>query len=308
MNKIILIFITLILLSGANFAATQTGAVNRPADEKILVASAQPLTQKMMDDLIEYFEWSLNAQIGGGQRMRIQQIVVDEWRTGTKETAKNFALIFDKVQRFKSLTPKRRDEVQPKQQKSFLEYISREPRSELDQILYTAYDQARQNERAESNAATDKDSQKNKTGANTKMSGDLSGLIGEWSTGDQAFSLLGSSAGNVFANAGGSIRSFRISQDGRVEFATFFTQSLSNCVTKIFRTSEGKVSVNGDKITFDFAPGKVQSQSGCDRQRNYTKPVEAERQIFTYTIEPFNDGQKMCLLDADNANYCVYKK
>jgi hypothetical protein len=156
--------------------------------------------------------------------------------------------------------------------------------------------------------ANSESSQTNDAGSGTNNSSGINDLVGEWSTSTQEFSLFRNSAKDVFANAGNSVRSFKISADGRVEFAMFFTQSLSTCVTKIFRTSAGKMNVSGDKITFDYGPGKVQSQNNCDSVRNYTKTIEAERQIFTYTLEPFNDSLKLCLLDSDNASYCLYKK
>lgn len=156
--------------------------------------------------------------------------------------------------------------------------------------------------------ANSESSQTNDAGSGTNKNSGINDLVGEWSTSTQEFSLFRNSAKDVFANSGNSVRSFKISADGRVEFAMFFTQSLSTCVTKIFRTSAGKMNVSGNKITFDYAPGKVQSQNNCDSARNYTKTIEAERQIFTYTLEPFNNSLKLCLLDADNASYCVYKK
>lgn len=295
----IFMMLAAVFLTAAGSASAQP--TNRQPVEKVLVESNPPLTQSRVDELIEYFEWSLNARLSGKQRSRIQQIVVAEWRGMKNDAALNFAALFDKARRFKALAPERRAEVQPRQQRSFLEFISREPRSELDQILYDAAQQARQSERRENTA--DDSPQERRTNAGTGAN-----LIGEWSTGSQAFSLFGSSAGDVFANAGGSLRSFKIYPDGRVEFAAFFTQSLAGCVTKILRTSDGKMSLSGDRITFDFAPGAVRSQSGCDRSRNYTKTVEAERRTYVYTLEPFNDGQKLCLLDAGNASYCLYKK
>jgi hypothetical protein len=302
MKKIVFIFVILSLLTAASPAVAQT---DKSAKDEILAAGNPPLTRKQLNDLLEYFEWSLKARFTAGQQSRIEQIVVAEWRAASRDTAQNFALLFDKVRRFKALSASRRDEVQPRQQASYIEFITREPRSELDQILYDAYRQARVKD-ADADDLADGDASNERK--NLEPSGGKTDLVGEWSTGEQAFSLFGSSAGNVFANAGGSLRSFKIYPDGRVEFAAFFTQSLSSCVTKIFRTSSGKWSVNGERVTFDFAPGKVQSRSDCDRQRNYTKTIDAEKQIFTYTVEPFNGGQKLCLLDADNANYCLYKK
>jgi hypothetical protein len=300
MTKLFTTILTAVLLLTFTCASS---SVQYDTDSTILVAGDPALTQGRVNKLQEFFEWILTAKFNADQRARFQQILVEGWKQDAKKGEKFFKIFEDMAQNVESLTAERRAEVLPGMQKSFLESMQANEASKLNQLLREVYQQANSEDMVTSGPSTKSDD-----GGKLDRSSGINDLVGEWSTSTQEFSLFRNSAKDVFANAGSSIRSFKISADGRVEFATFFTQSLSTCVTKIFRTSAGRISVSGDRITIDYAPGKVQSENNCDKARNYTKTIEAERQIFTYTLEPFNNSLKLCLSDTDNASYCVYKK
>jgi type II secretory pathway pseudopilin PulG len=279
-------------------------ARQKDARDTILVAGNPTLTQKRVDELQRFFEWILTAEFDANQLARFQKILIEGWKRDANRSEKFFNIFEDMAHKVESLPPEQRAEVLPDMQKSFLESIQANEASKLNQLLREVYQQARAQIVPEDSGS----SSKSEVGGEPSRSFGTNDLVGEWSTNTQGFSLFRNSAKDIFANAGSSIRSFKISADGRVEFATFFTQSLSTCVTKIYRTSVGKMNVSGDRITIDYAPGKVQSQNNCDNTRNYTKMIEAERQVFTYTLEPFNNSLRLCLSDADNASYCVYEK
>jgi hypothetical protein len=131
-------------------------------------------------------------------------------------------------------------------------------------------------------------------------------LFGKW-----AYANTGSSIRNAYGQtiaSNGSRFTYEFFPNGTVEFiGIMHTASLAGCRLEAFSTKKGKVSINGDKMTINWAPTSFSRDDTCTPQQNYKKTLPAETETNTWQIKHEAYDRTLLCLQSKGGETCLDK-
>ena len=131
-------------------------------------------------------------------------------------------------------------------------------------------------------------------------------LFGKW-----AYANTGSSIRNAYGQtvaSNGTRITYEFFSNGTVEFVGIIhTASLAGCRLEAFSTKKGKISINGDKMTINWAPTSFSRDDTCTPNQNYKKTLPAETETKTWQIKHEADDRTLLCLQSKDGETCLDK-
>lgn len=260
------------------------------ANETILVSGNPPLTQTMIDQLVDFFEFALNGKFTDAQRAEFQKQRINEWRNGTAENKQTILSLLEMRSGLLKLNNEQLRESQAKLQNYFVETFSKAPNDETAKLMLEVYENGK--------------AQKNNNIADGVV--ETANLFGTWQAGTVSGVNFVNQATGSTTNGGGTQILYTFHPNGTYEFAALTSQTMYNCHTEFMTYKTGVVSINGGVLTFIPKTAKFTSKDSCVTKNNYQKPAGLERETYNWSIQRDEYGPKLCLQNS-TTNGCAYK-
>lgn len=262
--------------------------------QKVLVRGTPPLTEGMISQLVELFEWGLDGKFAREQRAQFRAQRIEEWRSNDRKSMDNVVELLKLRTQAIALSDADRQKLHTQFQAGLLETLRKQPEDQTAKLLLAVY----------ANAHRDG----NATGANRETgTATPAELAGTWQAGTvSATTFVNPNTGSYAAPSGTQVR-YRIFPDGRYEYASLTQQSSYNCTAKLMTYKTGLINIQGGRLLFIPQGGKFTSEDNCNRQYNYEKPATLEREAYEWHIEHDQYGVKLCLRN-DKVNGCAYRQ
>ncbi|HEY8563711.1 MAG TPA: hypothetical protein VIL74_25255 [Pyrinomonadaceae bacterium] len=268
-------------------------------DDAVLVAGNPALRQSDVLVQIEFYEWLLARKFTAAQRRQFQTLIVNQARAkaSMRATIAETNEGFRKIQAAGEEESRRvREEFLP----PVLAELETNQRDPLNRFLFAVYRGAPDGETTEKIPAAPADDRGVTTGA-VKLA-DLAGL---WSNGSVSGERYRSLITGELSEPSGSIIEYEISPNGQVKYASYYSNTMYGCTTKLFVYKSGRLSVDGATLSFDYAPGRRTQMVCTAKEREATIP--AERKTVAFRLERDQYGLKLCTKDDDGADFCLRK-
>lgn len=284
-----LLLISLLVLSFLTLA----GAQMRDGDDRIVVAGKYQLKESDLNRLTQVYEWMFAGKFTAAQRARYLSLAIAEAQAN-EQTAQSFASILQGFERIRTLKAEEREEFRRKILPEAVSALEAE-KSELNDLLLEIYRSAQRGD-----AVADGVEPRNKSGKITPA--DLAGI---WSTSSVSGERYRSLVTGELSDPSGSLIEYEISANGQVKYASYYSNTLYGCTTKLFVYKSGRLSVSGTNLVFDYAPGKRTTMT-CTAATRKDATIPAERKTYPFRIERDEYGLKLCTLE-DGSDFCLRK-
>ena len=259
------------------------------AQSKNVIADGQPpLTQTMVNRLTRLMEWSLNTDFTDDERTALKSAVTGYWQRQDQRNIKSVLGILDFEQKLATATEEKKQEVQPRLVEALLKAMTDEPNDPLNQVLSSAYRRAH-------NAA-----------APAVSAGRLADIAGRWQVSHMNSLTTQNMYSGAIGDSNGMIAEFDIKPDGRVIYSFYLSQVNYGCTTKLKTSKTGRVTVNGSRLTFNYATGTTTSQDSCNAKYNYTKDLGLTTDVFDFNLNS-KDGKRQLCFANDKLKDCAVK-
>lgn len=248
------------------------------------------------DAVIELFEFSLDAAFDKDQRAAFTRELAAQWKSdeGAVASYKKLLEIYGQV---KTLPADQRRAAQAQFQQTLLAEIRKNPDNPRNKILANVYRAAHD----ETENQTARVEPENRSGSVPQQ------IVGRWMTGSSSTLTYSNQTTGASANASGVQVMYTIRPDGRYEYATLETHTMYSCQTTLSTYKTGHLEISGAQITFVPESGSFTSEDSCNRQYNYTKPANLNRETFNVSVGRDEYGTKLCLQNS-SINGCAYKR
>ena len=286
MKKFLGLIFTAILLS-VSLNAQDTG-------DTILVAGNPPLTQTMVNQLIDFFEFGLHGKFTNAQRAEFQKQRMIEWQTGTAGNKDNILSLLDMRSKLMALNDKQLKEAQIKLQDYLVETFSKQPDEPTSRLLMSVHKNGKTNQAVTNPVAA---------GGSTNTRD----LAGTWQSGSVSSMEIVGQPGGTYTNGGGTQVLYTFRPNGTYEYAALTTQNTYTCHTEFMTYKTGTVTVNGNVLTLIPKTSKFTSKDSCSSRNNYEKPAGMERETYNWSVQRDEYGIKLCLQN-NRVNDCAYKR
>lgn len=256
------------------------GILQTQAQTSTLAEGSAPLTNTMINRLAGLFEWSLQIRFSAQERSELQQLVVNYWKQNDTKSIQSVRDMLAFEQNLQGWSGTQKQQAQPQLQQKLLENFEQNPSDEMSRLLQTIY--RRQHSATAQTAAIS-------NGASTNA------LVGKWQV------LHGNSIVSVdrisgrIGDGNGMIAEYDIKPDGRFIYSFLLQQANSGCTTRIKTSKTGRAVIEGARITFHYNEGKTTSEDSCNTKFNYTKPVLASSETFSFGLKTENGKQQLCV-------------
>jgi hypothetical protein len=281
------------------FAQRQGGA-----GDKILVTGEYALRQSDFNALTEFYEWLLNAEFTPDERRRFQTLMVRDAQT-RKATAKAIPEIVAGFQKIRTLDADKREQARRQLLPDIVQAMEREE-NEINAMLLGIYRGAQKGDDTTASNAPDDASGDDEPDAPNTGAVRVSDLAGLWSTSSVSGERYKSLATGELSDPSGTIIEYQISPNGTIKHVGYLSMTTYSCTTKLFISRTGRISIDGSRITFDFAAGKRMFQGCGSAARNDTLP--AERKTEGFRLERDKYGIQLCTFDEKGKDLCFRKK
>jgi hypothetical protein len=279
-----LIFTAILLCASLNAQNT---------NDTILAAGNPPLTQTMVNQLIDFFEFGLHGKFTDAQRAEFQKQRIAEWQSGDAGNKETIFSLLEMRSKLLAMNDGQLKEAQSKLQAYLVENFSKQPNEPTARLLMQVY----------------KNGNGDRTNNNPVAGGSVnpSGLLGTWQAGTvSGVSFVNQTNGST-TNGGGTQVLYTFHPNGTYEYAALTTQTMYNCHTEFMTYKTGTVAVNGNQLTFIPKTSKFTSKDSCSTRNNYEKPAGLERETYNWSVQRDENGTKLCLQN-DAVNGCAYKR
>jgi hypothetical protein len=304
MKRFYLFLLSLTLLTGT---AVQGQVPSFNGGDQIVAQGQPPLTQAMVDQLAEVFEWALGGQFTPTQREEFQRERVAEWQRADRQSIDNVLGFLKLREQIVALPEDKRAQAQPIIQAKLLEAIRQQPNDPTSQMLLAVYESGHRRDRRATSPAEQSQPQSAGYQNAAASTGVPPEMVGKWGTG-RSYNLgyVNRTTGSWAPSSGTQVM-YTIHPDGRYEYAALTQQSMYNCTTKLFTYKTGLVTVQGRSLVFTPKTGKFTSEDNCNAKNNYEKPADMEQEAYNWRIERDEVGLKFCL-QGEGINGCAYKR
>ena len=298
-----LLFSVAILLLLAGQASFAQASVRQQKDEdEVLAQGNPPLTLRLVDNLGEFFEWSLESKFTKSQRTVFTTRLVQIWEKRDQSMIDSLVKMRNGFEGLARVTPEERNKAKVHLQSIMLEGFPKDSPGSLGELLLSVYKSSHPD-----GAAIAKNQQPpvNTPGALTRVPAEL---VGEWlARRGSGGSYYNPSTGQT-SGPNATIESYKIFADGTYEHSMLMQSSLYNCTTTIVGRETGPISVNGSTFTIRPRPGTLDYKSSCSPSMNSLKETNFEIATFSWRLERDEYGLNLCLQNSAGANACYQKQ
>lgn len=268
---------------------------------RVLAPGNPPLTTQMVNDLIDFFEWTLDAKFTQADRNQFLNDRISEWRANDQTSVNSVMELLKLRAQVASLTESQKAQAHTLMQSSIVESLRSTADDSTSRMLLKIYEHSQHEHSVIKNNATTA-GVANEQGQNVP-----SELIGKWQTGSVSSVNFVNPRTGAYAPPSGTQVMYTIFPDGRYEYAALTQQSMYNCTTKLFTYKTGTIKINNTSLTFIPKQGKFTSEDNCNSKYNYEKQIPLERETFNWKITRDEYGEKICLQNG-SINGCAYKR
>lgn len=110
------------------------------AQDRILVKNEPPLTQEMVDRVIDFFEWSLGVRLSPAQKAELQKSTVNSWKLNDKATINGTLEVLQLYSRLSALSDERLSQVRSEIRNEVLKGLRQGPRDKVSDMLLSLYE------------------------------------------------------------------------------------------------------------------------------------------------------------------------
>src|SRR5262245_19845894 len=115
-------------------------------NDSILVAGNPPLTQAMINQLVDFFEFGLHGKFTNAQRAEFQRQRIAEWQSGDAKNKETILSLLETRAKLMELNDEQLKEAQTKLQDYLVETFGKQPDEPTSQLLMTVYKNGRANQ------------------------------------------------------------------------------------------------------------------------------------------------------------------
>lgn len=277
--KIINAILVAFLLSIAVFAQSRN----------IIADGNPPLTQVMINRLTTLMQWSLDTDFTDEERNDLRRAVVSCWEKGDQKSIKSILDMLAFEEKWTTSSEDQKQTLQPQIQAGLLREFEKDISEPLNKVLFAAYSRSHANSKSDSG------------------SGDLlANLIGRWQVSHGNSMTTQNVYTGKIGDANGMIAEYDIKPNGSVIFSFYLSQNNYGCTTKIKTSKIGRVSVSGNRLSFDYDKGTTTSSDSCNAKNNYTKNLGKTGESFSYELKRENGKPQFCFAN-DQLKDCAVK-
>jgi len=246
--------------------------------------------------VIELFEFALDGTFDKNQREAFVRELTGQWKSDSSAAA-SYTKLLEIYEQVKKLPADQQRTAQAQFQQTLLAEIQKNPDNPRNKILLDVY-KAAHSDFQEQPAEI----------APQNVSGNVPPqIVGKWMTGNSSTLTFTNQTTGASSNASGIQVMYTISPNGQYEYATLETHTMYNCQSRISLYKTGHIEMNGGQITFVPEKGQFTSEDDCNRQYNYTKPAQLNRETYNVSVQRDEYGTKLCLQNS-SINGCAYKR
>jgi hypothetical protein len=275
--------------------------------EMVLVQGQPPLTEKMVNQLIDFFEWALDGKFNSLQRAQFQRDRVSEWRKGQQSDIDTFLKILEVRSQVAALTEQQRAGIKQAVQDELLNTLRQQPNEPISRMLLEVH-QAGQNTYAHNPEAAHSPVDSPALGRANTETGSAGSLTGEWrSTHLSSVNYYSPTTGS-YAPPSGNLFELKIQADGSYVESGLIQSSMYSCTTSVFGYKTGVARVQGSHVILEEKSSKLTSKDNCNKSFNYEKNPPLKTTAYQWRIVKDEYGTKLILTDEKGAEYPYYRK
>jgi hypothetical protein len=143
--------------------------------DKVLVKTEPPLTQGMVNRIIDFFEWSLSVRLSAAQKAEVQQWLINSWKRNDKSEIEGTLQVLKLHSELSALSDEQLGQIRGHVRDEVLKSLREEPNDKIALMLLSLYESSRSNtnQASKSNIGN----QTNSSPASVKVgAGDLYGI------------------------------------------------------------------------------------------------------------------------------------
>ena len=120
-------------------------------------------------------------------------------------------------------------------------------------------------------------------------------LIGTWSEGSASILQEQNMTTGALSSKYGSSIGYEIRADGTFQYAALIKSTMYGCTTSLWNDRRGKISIEGDVITFTPHKDYWLNTNSCYPSANKEKNKELEAKAFNYEVGERNGKTWLCM-------------
>jgi hypothetical protein len=292
----------ILLLFAASTSYSRNRITQQKPDDEVIAQGNPPLTVGRVDQLAEFFEWSLDSKFTKSQRTLFTARLVEIWEKRDQSSIDAFMNMRKSYDSLATATPEQRNEARGKIQTLLLDVFVKNSADSLAQLLLSVY------KTAHPGAVITPKTQAAANPPTAAVPGRVPAeLVGEW------IARRGSGSSYINPNTGqtsgpnATIDSYKIFADGTFEHSILMQSSLYNCTTTIFGRETGPIVVQGATFTINRR-GTVEHKNNCSPSMDSREQTNDGPKTLRWRIQRGEYGLELCMQESDGSSGCYLKQ
>jgi hypothetical protein len=280
------------------------------AGDAVLAEGQPPLTQEMVDQLVDFFGWAFEAQFTDAEREQFARQRVEEWKRGDREAVESAQKLLALRARILAAPEGERAGLRAGIRETILKEL-RKQSDETSRLLLGVYDRAHGKTSAPNldtpsggpvggpvKAGREDDPWAPKV---TPRAGkaDASELVGEWTQSEVSTLDFVNPNTGAHADPSGERLSFRLFPDGTYKIGWMLQSSLYGCTSQVFAYRTGSYTLDGETLTFTDKTYTLTSKDNCHAEWNYEKHPPLGKMAYRWQMGETKYGPGLILLGSD---------
>lgn len=140
-----------------------------------------------------------------------------------------------------------------------------------------------------------------------KNGGSLRDLTGKWERKQGGVSSVDANTGRYLGSSG-NYEAYEFFPDGRVAYTSLIAVQNYGCRLEAFSQRKGRATVSGAVLNVALSTGTVRRDDSCSRNKNYTKPIEATKMDYKFSVGKDEYGvMQLCLTEPSGDTFCYQR-
>jgi hypothetical protein len=120
-------------------------------------------------------------------------------------------------------------------------------------------------------------------------------LVGKWFSGSASILQEKNTMTGAIASRYGSSIGYEINSDGTFQYAGLMKSTLYGCTTTLWNDRRGKISIEGDRITFTPSKDYWLNTYSCSPSSNKEKNKELEAKTYNFEVGTKEGKEWLCM-------------
>jgi hypothetical protein len=301
---------SVILLASLLVSTSHARAARPPLQDAdaVLAEGQPPLTQGMVDQLVDFFGWAFEAQFTAAEREQFARQRVEEWKRGDRAAVESAQKLLALRARILAAPESERAASREGIQEVILKEL-RKQSDETSRLLLGVYN------RAHAAAANLDTPSGGPVGGPVKAGrqddpwapkvapragkADASELLGEWSQSEVSTVDFVNPSTGAHADPSGERLNFRLFPDGTYKIGWMLQSSLYGCTSQVFAYRTGTYTLDGETLTFTDKTYTLTSKDNCHAEWNYEKHPPLGKMAYRWQMGETKYGPGLILLGSD---------